>query len=82
MSTNFPAKELDGKSKRKSNKVYPSRIPDYLVCRYLLSSYNRSFIIVLLKERSEIQLELLARHQWLTPVILAIQEAEIRRIQV
>jgi hypothetical protein len=47
-----------------------------------LISYNRSFIIVLLKERSEIQLELLARHQWLTPVILAIQEAEIRRIQV
>jgi hypothetical protein len=30
----------------------------------------------------EISSKVLARYQWLTPVILAIQEAEIRRIAV
>jgi hypothetical protein len=28
------------------------------------------------------RMESIARHQWLTPVILAVQEAEIRRIMV
>jgi hypothetical protein len=41
-----------------------------------------SVIPVLGRLRRKIKSLRLARHQWLTPVILATQEAEIRRIMV
>jgi hypothetical protein len=45
------------------------------ICKYhnIFPLHNYCMLIIFLKE---------ARHQWLTPVILATQEAEIRRIAV
>jgi hypothetical protein len=37
---------------------------------------------ILLPERNQLQEYILARHWWLIPVILATQDAEIRRITV